>query len=186
MTFLQRSLPSDWFVVLWCHRVMGCDCYLFGHQAANVDGNPALSPAVDRSSSPLVFAAPVVDEVIAYPQMKALCKTVEHVEYDPKTATGQTVSKYSSVIGNEKRTLFPGILVRIERRALVTPFAEVPIVKWASIEPQAGFLQFPAGSSGGSMPLLLADCGFTARDSERFLKVVTPLKLVKTEYQPTK
>jgi hypothetical protein len=135
---------------------------------------------------PLVFAAPVVDEVIAYPQMKALCKTVEHVEYDPKTATGQTVSKYSSVIGNEKRTLFPGILVRIERRALVTPFAEVPIVKWASIEPQAGLLQFPAGSSGGSMPLLLADCGFTARDSERFLKVVTPLKLVKTEYQPTK
>ncbi len=33
---------------------------------------------------PLVFAAPVVDEVIAYPQMKALCKTVEHVEFDQR------------------------------------------------------------------------------------------------------
>lgn len=134
----------------------------------------------------LIFLAPVGDEIIAYPQLKAMCKSVESVEYDPKTAAGQTVSKYSSVISNETRTLFPGIQVRIEQRALVTPVAELPIVKWSSIEPRAGFMRFPAGSSGDSMPLLLSDCGFTARSSERFLKIVEPLKLVKTDYQPSK
>lgn len=134
----------------------------------------------------LVFVAPVADEIIAYPQLKALCKSVEDVEYDPQSAIGKTVSKYSSVISDEVETLFPGIRVRIERRALVTPVTEVPIVKWGSIEPQAGILQFPAGSSSNAMPLVLSDCGFTARSSERFLKIVEPLKLVRTDYQPSK
>lgn len=135
---------------------------------------------------PVLFFLPVVDEIIAWPQLKMLCKSVDSVKYDPQTAIGKTVSKYSSVIGRDVKTLFPGIQVRIEHRALVTPVAEVPIVKWASVEPQAGFLKFPAGSSGSSMSLLLTDCGFTARDSERFLKIVETLKLVKTDYQPTK
>lgn len=134
----------------------------------------------------LIFVAPVADEIIAYPQLKMLCKSVENMEYDPKTAVGQAVSKYSSLISNETKTLFPGIQVRIEKRALVTPVTEIPIVKWGSIEPRAGFLHVPAGSSGDSMPLLLSDCGFTARSSERFLRIVEPLKLVKTDYQPSK
>jgi hypothetical protein len=134
----------------------------------------------------LVFVAPVADEIIAYPQMMTLCTGVEKVEYDPQTATGQTVSKYSSIISHETKTLFPGIQVRIEQRALVTPVAEVPIVKWGSIEPRAGFLHFPAGSSGDSMPLLLSDCGFTARSGDQFLKIIEPLKLVRTDYQPSK
>jgi len=136
--------------------------------------------------APLVFLLPVGDEVIAYPQLKAMCESVKNVEYDPRTAIGQTVSKYSSIISSETKILFPGIQVRIEQRALVTPVFEVPIVKWGAIEPRAGFLHFPAGSSGDSMPLLLSDCGFTARSGERLLKIIEPLKLVRTDYQPSK
>jgi hypothetical protein len=134
----------------------------------------------------LVFFAPVADEIIAWPQLHVMCKSVDTVEFDPQTAVGQTVSKYSSVISIETKALFPGVPVRIEQRALVTPVTEVPIVKWGSIEPRAGFLHFPAGSSGDSMPLLLSDCGFTARSSDLFLKIVEPLKLVKTDYRPSK
>lgn len=133
----------------------------------------------------LVFVTPVADEIIAYPQLKMLCKSVEIVEYDPQTATGKTVSKYPPIIGKETKTLFPGIQVLVQHGAYVAPTTEIPVVKWAWIEPDAGFLKFPAGASGGSMPLLLADCGFIPR-SGALRKIVDPLKLVKVEYQPTK
>jgi hypothetical protein len=111
----------------------------------------------------LVFVAPVADEIIAYPQMRALCASVGDFKFDPHTATGQTVSKYPPIISKEMKTLFPNIQILVQRGALVTPYTEIPIVTWGWIEPQAGFLKFPAGSSGGSMPLLLADCGSTPR-----------------------
>lgn len=134
---------------------------------------------------PVLFFLPVADEIIAWPQLKMLCKSVESVEYDPQTATGKTVSKNPPIIDKETKTLFPGIQVLVQQGAYVAPTTEIPVVKWKWIEPQAGFLKFPAGSSGGSMPLLLADCGFTPRSGE-LRKIVDPLKLVKVEYQPTK
>ncbi len=133
----------------------------------------------------LVFFAPVADEIIAWPQLQVMCKSVDTVEFDPQTAVGQTVSKYPPIVSKETKTLFPSIQVLVQKSAYVAPITEIPVVKWAWIEPRAGFLNFPAGSSGNSMPLLLTDCGFTPRSGE-LRKAIDPLKLVKVEYQPTK
>ncbi len=138
---------------------------------------------------PLVFFTPVADEIIAYPQLKVLCKGVGDFEFDQQTATGRTVSKYPTIISRETKSLFPNIQIRVQQGALVTPATEMPVVKWVWIEPRAGFLNFPAGSSGGSMPLLLSDCGSTPRPrigKESLQEVIARLKLIETDYQPTK
>lgn len=134
---------------------------------------------------PIVFFAPVADEIIAWPEMQALCKSIETVEYDRQTATGATVSKYPPILAKETKTLFPNIQVLVQQGAYVAPVTETPVIRWTWIEPHAGFLNFPAGSSGGSMPLLLSDCGFTPRN-RALSKIVEPLGLVKVDDQPIK
>ncbi|MDO8699060.1 MAG: hypothetical protein Q7J75_01315 [Rhodoferax sp.] len=134
---------------------------------------------------PLLFVAPVADEIIAWPQMQALCKSTEKVEFNRQTAAGATVSKHPPIIAKETKTLFPNIQVLVQQGAYVAPVTETPVVRWNWIEPHAGFLNFPAGSSGGSMPLLLNDCGFTPRNGE-LKRIVDPLGLVKVDYEPTK
>ncbi|MDT8992663.1 hypothetical protein RQP54_17460 [Curvibacter sp. APW13] len=137
----------------------------------------------------LVFFAPVTDEIIAYPQLKAMCRGVGDFEFDQQTATGRAVSKYPTIISRDTKSLFPNIQIRVQHGALVTPVTEIPVVKWVWIEPRAGFLNFPAGSSGDSMPLLLSDCGSTPRPrigKESLQEVIARLKLIETDYQPTK
>lgn len=110
---------------------------------------------------PLVFFAPVVDEIIAYPQMQALCKQdrffVLAPGMDEKNSYGRTV--YSE----ERRaneSIFPKTVeVTRWQTAYVDVSTKEEVLMNRRFLPVRGMLGIPNGSSGGQMTVLLNGCG---------------------------
>jgi hypothetical protein len=107
---------------------------------------------------PLILFAPVGDEVIAYPQVLKLCSTAKDYIYDEQFAKGKTRDQYGYILETKIKTLFPNIQVRISEHASKEYNTGIPLIRYFEITPSAGFLKIPAGSSGGSMPLILPSC----------------------------
>ena len=66
-----RSLPSDWFDVLQCHRAMGVIAIFLGIKLPSWMGLQRYRLLSTAVLVPLMFVAPVADEIIAWPQMQA-------------------------------------------------------------------------------------------------------------------
>lgn len=110
---------------------------------------------------PLIFVAPVADEIIAYPQMMALCKNSKPYELAPgideKHASGRTVYY------DDKKallSLWPST-VKVARTDTYYRDATTkePVLQSSSFHALQGMLGMPAGSSGDKMAILLGGCG---------------------------
>ena len=127
---------------------------------------------------PLVFFAPVMDEVIALPQAYALCKQAEEAFwYDPAVKGGLT--KYFSELSEEEKTIGSNIKVNIKNYTKVLKDDGRPAIKYTLVYFSSGFLNAPAGSSGKSMALLLpAECPSPPKSIEKYQKTVKLLELM--------
>lgn len=123
-------------------------------------GVKRFAPLVSVVLVPLIFFAPVADEIIAYPQMQALCKQVSGLVLAPgmdeQKANGRTV--YS--MGLSTTTALWPSSVKILRRdyAYVDATTKESILQGVWFEPLRGMLGVPNGSGGGQMTLLLGKC----------------------------
>ena len=113
----------------------------------------------------LLFVAPVADEIIAWPQMQALCKKVRLYELAPgmdeKKAFGRTVHYAERT---EKFNLWPPTVELLRWDiAFVDAVTKEPVLVATRFEPLRGMLGIPNGSSGGQMTVVLGkrDCGST-------------------------
>jgi hypothetical protein len=133
----------------------------------------------------LVFFAPVADEIIAYPQMQALCKQVTFFELAPgmdeNKAYGRTVYYAEKT---RRDTLWPpSVEILRWEIAYVDAASKEPVLQVLRIEPLRGMLGVPNGSSGGQMTVVLGerDCGSKVEvyDSEGIPSRFSHLKLTK-------
>ena len=109
----------------------------------------------------LIFVAPVADEIIAYPQFRALCKTSKLYELAPgmdeKSAHGRTV--YYAQIRTTELLWPPTVKVsRLDLYYLDSSTRE-PVLHSRGFNATQGLLAAPAGSSGDKMAVLLGGCG---------------------------
>jgi hypothetical protein len=106
----------------------------------------------------ILFVAPVADEIIAYPQMAALCAASEkaHLTMSEKSAYGRTVYYFTR---QSTDTLWPRSVLILHHRSGymdASTHEEVLVSTWAS--PVRGLLGVPAGSSGAKTTVLLRTC----------------------------
>lgn len=104
---------------------------------------------------PLVFFAPVMDEVIAIPQAYALCKQAEEAFWYDPTAKGKIRMKGGTYLRDEKLTVGLNIVAHVQEYGIKLAETGAIAAKWSEVRFSSGFLKFPAGSSGDSMPLLM-------------------------------
>lgn len=117
--------------------------------------------------APLIFFAPVADEIIAYPQMMALCSAREntHLTMNEKSAYGRTVYYTQS---SEVGALWPPSVVIVRHQSgYLDATTKEPVLVSSWIRPARGFLGIPAGSSGTKMTLLLRACEVPKDDIAR-------------------
>jgi hypothetical protein len=112
---------------------------------------------------PMVFFAPVADEIIAYPQLMAMCKHVTYFELAPdmneKSAYGRTVYYTQKT---KKASLWPSsVEILLWNMAYVDAVTKEPVLHSSAVEPLRGMLGVPNGSSGGQMTVILGNssCG---------------------------
>jgi hypothetical protein len=118
----------------------------------------------------LVFVAPVADEIIAYPQMMALCSNLPPLGLaegmDEKKAYGRAV--YYQDISTPIQ-VFPSS-VHIDRHDAVYFDAKSheKILSYHGYTPKKAFLAVSNGSSGGTMTLILQSCSGMKADANGY------------------
>lgn len=106
---------------------------------------------------PLIFVAPVVDEVIAYPQLQEMCHRGGYeLAMNEKDAYGR---KIYYTLRKIPHTLWPSTVV-VEKIEIVyvDSTTKEPVLVGRGVRPVHGFLALPAGSSGDKMTVLLSNC----------------------------
>ena len=109
----------------------------------------------------LILIAPVADEVIAYPQVMALCKNDKLYALAPEMgeskATGRTVYYTEK---KEPVKVWPST-VKVSRTDMVylDAVTKESVLIRQSYRVTEGMLGMPAGSSGDKMAILLGGCG---------------------------
>lgn len=106
---------------------------------------------------PLIFIAPVADEIIAYPQLQAMCEATGYeLAMAEKEAYGRTIYYTSR---RTPDTLWPNTVVVARHEVnYIDATTKQPVVVGRGVSPVHGFLGVPAGSSGDKMPLILGNC----------------------------
>ena len=107
---------------------------------------------------PLVFAVPVLDEIIAWPQLQMLCAGADGYQY----AQGMTQEK---AVGrqayrrrwDELRFLFPAVQVRYFRNEIIDFSTSEVILEAHAVEPVSSLFAAPS-ASGSRNPWLLREC----------------------------
>ena len=129
---------------------------------------------------PIIFFAPVVDEILAWPEMKALCDRASKYEFDEKTARGRTIRRAISVGSQENITLFPDIKVLVERYDHVDEKSGERVVSWYQITTHGGKFGIPS-SSGEHYPLILPQrCSVKASSAEH-IQLLRDLNIVQAK-----
>jgi hypothetical protein len=131
----------------------------------------------------LVFFAPVADEILAYPQIKVLCKQDRLFNFSP----GMDAKKaYGRTVYSEEREMFTKLFPSsIEVIRWTTVYVDATtkeeVFKRSGIHPQRGMLGVPSGSSGGQMTVLLSPCEPTGEtfDSQGIPSRFSQLNLTK-------
>lgn len=116
----------------------------------------------------LVFAAPLTDELIAWPQFTSLCRGAGRFEYGPgqdaATAFGRTVH-YRPRAQETQSTLFPGVPVRLTFHDYVDAASGELVLRFRSVRP-LGSLAAVRDAKGEAHPWLLHECWGAAMSRE--------------------
>jgi len=134
---------------------------------------------------PMIFFAPVADEIIAYPQMQALCKEVRGFQFAPgmdaQKAYGRTVYYQQPT---SRLDIFPST-VSVERMEMryVDVTTQETVFHAIDYGVTRGWLGVPAGSSGDKMAVLLKGCGADLKT--HFAEVKVQLKALNITEIPT-
>ncbi len=109
-----------------------------------------------------LFFLPVADEIIAKPEMDALCKGAGRYEYDPEKAFGKTV--YRAPRTTEYKRLLTGIVITIERGGYVDTDTNRALITYYEVMPSGGIFGFP-DAGGNKHPWLLSECAFAKTEA---------------------
>jgi hypothetical protein len=113
---------------------------------------------------PLVFFAPVADEIIAYPQMKALCEQGStRLVMDADLAKGREICYTQRLKIKDVVLLPPSISLNKYEETFIDIHTKKPVLEAFWYEAHAGYLNMPNGSSGGYMPLILGSCSLKTK-----------------------
>jgi len=130
---------------------------------------------------PLLVFLPVIDEVIAIPQARALCKQAEEAFwYDPE-AKGKILANVSCSNMNNREVLIGlNIKATFEEQGACLLDTGQPAIRWTFVRFSSGYLNFPEGSSGGSMPLVLpSECPSTLALRQKIQNTKNFLQLIR-------
>lgn len=120
---------------------------------------------------------PVMDEVIAYPQVMLICQKAKDSFWYDKTAVQKAVIG-ANVLGKEDKKIFPGITLKITEWGVLNAENGNIVIKSKNVRVGNGFLHFPNGSGAGSMPLILPEsCPSGAWEEKRFNEAKKTLRL---------
>ncbi|GLS13351.1 hypothetical protein [Hydrogenophaga electricum] len=131
----------------------------------------------------LIFFLPVTDEIIAYPQYVALCKQAEDNFWYDSAAKGRVLEK-TSCSNMSRKNVVIGLNIEaiIEEQGACLLDDGLPVIRWTFVRFSSGMLNFPAGSSGESMPLLLPErCPSRSALSERIQFTENLLRLTRAK-----
>lgn len=127
-----------------------------------------------------VFFLPVLDEVMAYPQLKRLCEDGATLTLSPTVGTRTLAGvKVKARYTTSTARIFPGTVVLAKYQwSYIDATTDELIASSSSYSPVSAMLSLPAGSSGGVMTLLLKSCSsqghsITNELKKRGLTVVT-------------
>jgi hypothetical protein len=116
---------------------------------------------------PLVFFAPVADEIVAYPQMQVLCAQSGKTRLivSEAAAQGLSVYYYDELV---PANLWPSSVRIIKHESgYKNAITNEAVLLSSRIYPVSGFLAVPAGSGGGTMPVILKACVASGDDLAR-------------------
>jgi exosortase/archaeosortase len=130
---------------------------------------------------PLVFFAPVADEIIAYPQMMALCSDAGKYVYigghTQETVMNRTV-KTETI--REAKIIFPFVEIEIGTDILRDATTNEKLLSYKTVEPINSFSAFSTG--GRRTTLLLGHCGYAGseqgRKNKEFEETILKLKSI--------
>jgi hypothetical protein len=109
----------------------------------------------------LIFFLPVLDEILAYPQIRYLCRGVGDYEFVPGVGLEDVRGYQIYHVSRESlvRGIFPQTVV-VQRYEGWYKGAnnDKDILYRFSLVVKHGWLRIPAGSSGDAMPLLVKGC----------------------------
>lgn len=109
----------------------------------------------------LIFFLPVLDEVLAYPQIRHLCRGVGDYELVPGVGVEDVRGHQIYHVSGESlvRGIFPQtVVVRRYESWYRDASNDKDILYRYSLVVKHGWLRMPAGSSGDAMPLLVNGC----------------------------
>lgn len=122
----------------------------------------------------LVFALPLADEIIAWPQYRDLCRGAGRFEFGPgedaATAFGRTVH-YRPRAQERQETLFPGVPVRLTFHDYVDAASGGLVLRFRSVRPLDSLAAY-VDARGGTHLWLLRECwgaGLSREPDERTL-----------------
>lgn len=142
-------------IALW-----GAISVVFGSKLPNWFGIQRCRILWTGTFTVLVFFIPVADEIIAYPQIKALCEQDRSFRFsfgmDEKKSFGRTV--YSEE-RNTNEYIFPSSIKLIRWSTVyVDAVTKEDVLMNHRFIPIRGMLGIPNGSGGGKMTILLHEC----------------------------
>ena len=119
----------------------------------------------------LVFVTPVADEIIAWPQMRALCRNLPPLGLasgmTDQKANGRTVY-YQDI--NTPISIFPSSVHVVRHDGIYfDATSHEPILSYHGYTPRTAFLSVPNGSSGGTMTLILRGCSGMKSDANGYV-----------------
>ena len=137
-------------------------------------GRRSLRVAASAAVFSAVFALPLADEIIAWPQLRELCRGPGRFEFGPgedaSTAFGRTVH-YRPRAQERQETLFPGVPVRLTFHDYVDASSGGLVLRFRSVRP-LGSLAAYVDARGVIHPWLLRECwgaGMSREPDERTL-----------------
>ena len=129
----------------------------------------------------LVFAAPLADELVAWPQLRELCRGPGRFEYGPgqdaATAFGRTVH-YRPRAQETQATLFPGVPVRLTFHDYVDAASGDLVLRFRSVRPLDSLAAL-RDARGEAHTWVLLECWGAALSREPDERVLA-LKIIRT------
>lgn len=118
---------------------------------------------------PLLIFLPIMDEVIAYPQVKLMCKSTHDYKLMPNISRDKAHGKnvYFNIRESKIKNIFPSTIEATLYEGGYFDHETNELILYArSIGVKRGWLGMPAGSSGTKMTILLKGCSRSTKTKE--------------------
>lgn len=140
--------------------IWGVVAFALGSKIPQLLGVKRHRTAIGFAFALLLFVAPVADEIIAWPQMQALCASQKPFQLvsgmSIHSAHGRTVEQTLEI---SELSLWPSSVKATQwDLRYVDVGTKETILEYTRFQPRRGMLGIPNGSSGGQMTALLRNC----------------------------